>query len=140
MSDASKCRPKPKEPMIKGVLVATFDNLTMRVDYKSYSVGGATGEMLDMTNWFVCALPQSLAPGLDGARIFRTGIFRPDGLSLGAFTRLFHLENPDVVGNKRARWFAYLKAARDGCLLERPATRALWKPHKEYQPQMPDRL
>lgn len=44
------------------------------------------------------------------------------------------------MANKKSRWFRFLKAARDGCLLERPSTPPLWQPHKLYQPQMPDRL
>ena len=53
MKQAAAHRPQPDEPMIRGVMVATFDNLTMNVAYHSYSVGGITGEKLDMTNWFV---------------------------------------------------------------------------------------
>ena len=66
------------------------------------------------------------------------GIFR--GLNLEAFCRLFYLDNSEIVNNKKGRWFRGLKAARDGCLLDRPNTPPLWKPHKLYQPQMPDRL
>ena len=68
MKEAAAHRPEPGEPMIAGVMVATFDNLTMNVAYHSYSVGGSTGEQLDMTNWFVVRLPRSLAPRLDGAQ------------------------------------------------------------------------
>lgn len=66
MEDASKVRPTPNEPMIPGVMVTVFDNLTMNVGYHSYSVGGTTGEKLDMTNWFAVRIPRSLAPTVDG--------------------------------------------------------------------------
>ena len=68
MKLASANRPLPKEPMIPGVMVVTFDNLTMNVAYHAYSIDGKTGEKLDMTNWFAVHLPQFLAPTLDGAQ------------------------------------------------------------------------
>lgn len=68
MKEAPAHRPEPQETMIPGVLVATFDNLTMNVAYHAYSIDGKTGEKLDMTNWFVVRLPQFLAPRLDGTR------------------------------------------------------------------------
>ena len=69
----------------------------------------------------------------------RQGIFRT-GVSLNGFCRLFHLDNAEIVANQKSRWYAFLGAARDGRLLERPSTASLWQPHKLYQPQMPDRL
>ena len=116
-----------------------------------------------MTNWFAVHLPQFLAPTLDGPQACALhcsnlptlqahadisllvhhsvlhGIFR-GGLSLNGFCRLFYLDNPELVANKKSRWFKFLKAARDGRLLERPTNAPLWQPHKLYQPQMPDRL
>ena len=104
VTEASKHRPAPTEPMIPGVMVTCFDNLTMNVGYKSFSVGGETGEKLDMTNWFAVRVPRALAPSMDGARLFRQGIFRR-GVSLTEFCRLFYLDNPEIVGNKKRRWF-----------------------------------
>ena len=69
----------------------------------------------------------------------RHGIFR-GGVSLGEFCRLFYLDNPEIVGNKKRRWVTFLQAAANGRLLERPNVAPLWQPHKLYQPQMPDRL
>ena len=68
MKQASLVRPPPTGPMIPGVMVVTFDNLTMNVAYKSMCIGGQTGEKLDMTNWFSVLLPLLLAPTLDGMR------------------------------------------------------------------------
>ena len=68
MKLASAHRPEPNETMIPGVMVVTFDNLTMNVAYHAYSIDGKTGEKLDMTNWFAVRLPQFLAPTLDGTQ------------------------------------------------------------------------
>ena len=57
--------PPPPDALIDGVAVAVFDNLTMNVDYKSYSCNGETGHKLDMTNWLSTRVPRSLAPTLD---------------------------------------------------------------------------
>ena len=46
--EARAWRPPPQEPMIEGVAVAVFDNLSMKVDYSSYSSEGVTGYKLDM--------------------------------------------------------------------------------------------
>jgi hypothetical protein len=43
MKQASLVRPPPTGPMIPGVMVVTFDNLTMNVAYKSMCIGGQTG-------------------------------------------------------------------------------------------------
>ena len=69
MVQAAKQRPAPSEPMVPGVMVTCFDNLTMNVAYKAMSVGGVTGEKLDMTNWFAVSIPRSLAPTLDGLQL-----------------------------------------------------------------------
>ena len=68
MTEAAAHRPAPKEPMIPGLMAAAFDNLSMNTEYATIpsSVGGSTGKRLDMTNWFVVRVPQSLAPTLDG--------------------------------------------------------------------------
>ena len=66
MPEAARMRPSPAEPMIPGVMVTVFDNLTMNVAYHSMSSGGKTGEQLDMTNWFAVRVPRALAPNLDG--------------------------------------------------------------------------
>jgi hypothetical protein len=62
---AARARPTPTDVMIAGIMVVCFDNLTMNVAYHSYSVGGATGEKLDMTNWFAVRIPAFLSPHLD---------------------------------------------------------------------------
>ena len=61
----------------------------------------------------------------------RDGVFRTD-VSLLAFGRLFYLDNREIVSNKVARWVRFLRAARNGSLLERPNTPPLWRPHKTY--------
>ena len=66
----------------------------------------------------------------------REGIFCA-GRSLDGFCRLFYLDNPQIVANKKGRWFRFLKAEREGKLFERPNVAPLWQPHKVYQPQMP---
>ena len=62
MKLARTCRPPPPEATLPGVAVATFDNLSMNVDYKSYVTEGEGGYKLDMTNWFSTYIPQHLAP------------------------------------------------------------------------------
>lgn len=69
------------------------------------------------------------------ARAVRNGIFRTD-LSLLAFGRLFYLQNVEVRANKTARWVRFLRAARQGRLLDRPGVGAGWKPHKVYHDPM----
>ena len=59
---AREQRPPPQGNMIEGVVVKTFDNLSMDVDYKSYSSDGKTGEKVHMTNWFSVKIPRDLAP------------------------------------------------------------------------------
>ena len=164
MKEASKLRPAPTELMIAGIMVAAFDNLTMNVAYHCYSVGGQTGEQLDMTNYFTVRVPRFLAPTVDGMQAgarcllercvvarerhlsasavrlaVRQGIFRT-GVSLSHFCRLFYLDNAEIVANKKRRWYHFLRAAANGRLLERPNVAPLWQPHKVYHPQMPDRL
>jgi hypothetical protein len=53
-----------------------------------------------------------------------------------AFSRLFYLENPELVANKKVRCDRFLRAAREGSLLDRPRTAALWTPHKVYHEPM----
>ena len=43
-------------------MVAVFDNLSMKVDYSSFSTEGETGHKLDMTNWLSTTVPQHI-PG-----------------------------------------------------------------------------
>jgi hypothetical protein len=61
---ARKYRPSPALVMLRGVAVATFDNLvlTINVDFKSYVTDGEGGHKMDMTNWFSTLLPRELAP------------------------------------------------------------------------------
>ena len=67
------------------------------------------------------------------------GIFRT-GVSLRGFARLFFLDNPELVSNKRRRWQVMLRAASNGVLLERPNTPPLWRPRKVYHSPMFDVL
>jgi hypothetical protein len=65
LEDARAWRPPATEPMIEGLSVTVFDNLSMKVDYSSYSSQGQTGYQLHMTNWLSTRVPQSLAPSMD---------------------------------------------------------------------------
>ena len=69
MPVASACRPAMAEETIPGVVCCCFDNLSMKIDYSSYSSEGETGRLLDMTNWFSTRLPVLLAPGFDAHAI-----------------------------------------------------------------------
>ena len=80
MKQAAVLRPPPANPMIPGVMVTVFDNLTMNVAYKSMCVGGETGEKLDMTNWFAVRVPQALAPTMDGMRTCASAWLEPQCL------------------------------------------------------------
>ena len=63
--DARAWRPPPSYEVIPGVVVAVFDNLSMKVDYSSYSTEGETGHKLDMTNWLSTTVPKHLSPSMD---------------------------------------------------------------------------
>ena len=63
------------------------------------------------------------------------GIFRTD-LSLRQFARSFFLDNPAIKSNKDSRWRLFLRASRNGVLLERPQVAPLWRPHKVYHEPM----
>ena len=162
-------RPPPDYETLPGVVVCCFDNLSMQIDYKSYASEGEVGRRLDMTNWFSCPLPRSLAPTLDAAATcaprgaalpvparpcttcsrahclsadrfaVRNGVFRKD-LSLRQFSRLFYVENADLRANKTARWKLFLARAREGRMLDRPQAARLWRPHKIYHTPMWDVL
>ena len=67
------------------------------------------------------------------------GIFRKD-LSLRAFARSFFHDNREVVSNKQRRWQLFLRAERNGVLLERPPVPPLWKPYKVYHTPIFDAL
>ena len=121
-----------------------------------------------LTTWFSTLLPRHLAPLFDALATcarqspsnfatpplcmhvahtdaalnpaaVKSGIFRTD-LSLRAFSRLFYLDQRDVRANRTERWGRFLRAARNGRLLERPNTPPLWQPHKEYHEPMWDKL
>ena len=62
-------RPDAEWDAIPEVAVCCFDNLSMQIDYKSYSSDGETGRRLDMTTWFSTRLPRYLAPTLDATAI-----------------------------------------------------------------------
>jgi hypothetical protein len=137
---ARDARPLPLEPCLAGILVATFDNLSMNVNYQSYVKEGEGGYKLDMTNWFTTGIPRFLAPpGFDAARIAREGIFRTD-ISLSRFCRLFYSNHGEIVGNRRMRWERYMRAAANGRLLDRPQVEPTWTPYKVYQEPMFGRL
>ena len=71
LTDARAWRPPPSYDAIPGVVVAVFDNLSMKVDYmySSYSTEGETGHKLDMTNWLSTTVPKHLSPSMDARRI-----------------------------------------------------------------------
>jgi hypothetical protein len=64
---AMRHRPPPDYEVVPGIVACCFDNLSMQIDYKSYASEGEVGRRLDMTNWFSCCIPRSLAPTLDAA-------------------------------------------------------------------------
>ena len=66
---ANACRPSPAEATLPGVICCCFDNLSMKIDYGSYSTEGETGRLLDMTNWFSTRLPAHLAPNFNAKAI-----------------------------------------------------------------------
>ena len=72
-------------------------------------------------------------------RPVQTGMF-VDNLSMARFIRLFHLENPEIIANKRNRWSSMMRAVQDGSLLARPNYASTWRPYKYYHDPMPDRL
>jgi hypothetical protein len=65
----------------------------------------------------------------------KAGIFA-SGVSLRGFSRLFFLDNPEIKANQTRRWQLFLRAARNGTLLDRPRVHALWVPEKVYHPPM----
>ena len=133
-------RPPPPAGSINGVLLAVFDNLTMKCNYGAYFRDGETGIQLDMTTWLWTSLPPVLAPGLNLSNFdINTGIFRTD-ISLSSFCRLFSLHNPEILANKAARWKRFLTAAGNGTLLNRPSFVPAWRPYKIYEPPIWHRL
>ena len=58
--------------------------------------------------------------------MFRTGV------SLRTFARDFFMDNPEVKSNKERRWVVFLRAERNGVLLDRPHVLGLWKPYVTY--------
>ena len=62
---ALSMRPAPAWETLKGVFVCCFDNLQVKIDYKSYASEGEVGRTLDMTTWFGTPIPRHLAPALD---------------------------------------------------------------------------
>lgn len=67
------------------------------------------------------------------------GIFRKD-LSLRAFARSFFADNMEIKYNRERRWVVFLRAERNGSLLDRPQVPPLWSPDKVYHEPMFDRL
>ena len=69
----------------------------------------------------------------------RAGIFRTD-LKLSAFSRLFFIDHPEIIANRNDRWRAFLKAANNGRMMQRPDVPPLWHPYKIYRPALIGRL
>ena len=138
---ARDLRPPPAYQQLAGVAVGVFDNLSMKMNYGSYMRDGGSGERKDMTNWFWCDLPTSLArPGFDANELAsRDSFFRRDR-SIGDFCRSFYLDSPDIAANRSSRWTKWLRAIQNGVHLARPRVRPKWRPHKMYQPPIFDRL
>ena len=67
------------------------------------------------------------------------GIFRTD-LSLRKFARSFFLDNVEIRSNKEGRWRRFLRAERNGTLMDRPQVAPLWKPYKVYHEPIFGRL
>jgi hypothetical protein len=154
---ARTLRPAPPWTPMPDVAVCVFDNLTMQVDFKSFSSEGEAGRREDMTNWFYTPVPQYLAPTLDAKQLcesqpqppwclhssrspappvphtVKDGVFRRD-LSLRKFARQFYLHDARLVSNRKERWVRFMRAARNAELLQRPAYTAEWTPHKVYMP------
>ena len=63
---------------------------------------------------------------------------RNGDLSLRAFARDFFLDNREIKSNKERRWRVFLRAERNGVLLDRPRVAPLWKPYKVYHEPMFD--
>ena len=102
-------RPPPAEPELDRVIVGVFDNLSMKLNYGSYMIGGEAGERKDMTNWFATRIPRRLAtPTFDAEYIFRRGFLRTD-LSLSEFGRLFYHTHVDIVTTQTTRWRRFCK-------------------------------
>ena len=57
-------------------------------------------------------------------------------VSLSGFTRLFYTDHVETRSNKNDRWRVFLRAERNGILLQRPPTPPLWNPHRMYHPPM----
>ena len=69
MKDACKWRPDAVEIMLSGVVITVFDNLSMKINYGSYSSEGETGSQLHMTNWLSTRVEAKLAPTMDAKAI-----------------------------------------------------------------------
>jgi len=77
---ANALRPPPPWQTLHGVAVCCFDNLSMNIDYKSYSSDGETGRQFNMTNWFYTRVPRYLAsPTFDAHQLCMCS---PSALSL----------------------------------------------------------
>ena len=75
---ARELRPMPKTK-IEGVAIGCFDNLSMKLNWGSYMVAGASGDFKNMTNWFHVLPPRHLAPpSFDARKLFMDGLFRTD--------------------------------------------------------------
>ena len=73
-------------------------------------------------------------PSADADSLFRTDLF------LDAFASQFHPLHPQLRANARARWVAFMRAARSGTLLQRPDYAPKWRARLRAMPPMFDRL
>ena len=161
-------RPPPDEEMLPRVAVAAFDNLQMKIDYGAIMVDGESGTFLDMTTWLdapiparfgsatfdadkICAPPgppcasliipsaSSSTRALRSSRAVKQGMFRTN-ISFSWFGRQFYRDTTDLRAGMDRRWVKYLKAARNGRLLDRPDVRPEWLPRKNYHRPIYGRL
>lgn len=127
------------------ITAAVFDNFTIQVGYGSYATIDKKGSRFDMTNWATVSLAAIAAPGCNrqalNALVRGRGRMFRDDLSLQAFTRLFLIDNPEIIANQDKRWRHYLHHASVNRLDERPSFTSPYPPsHFLWRPPMPDRL
>ena len=127
------------------ITAAVFDNFTIQVGYGSYATIDKKGTRFDMTNWASLYLAAIAAPGCTRQALSalvrgRGRMFRED-MSLLDFTRLFYIDNPEIVANQNNRWAHYLLRASEGRFNERPSYTSPYPPsHFVWMPPMPGRL
>ena len=138
---ARSLRPEDTVEILEGTAIVTFDNLTMQMQYGSYVREGEGGELKNMTNWFSCVPPRSLAPpGYDEEAIFMRGIFHGSNLSLSQFCRSFYLDHHEIASNRSSRWTRIMRQIQNGKHLDRPSVPPTWTPRKVYHDPVFDKL